>query len=75
MLRKMMDYLVELGRQHKAPIHFFRFEDMMGKPKETLEGIMKFALGVEYIEGTNVERRIADVLDLGSSACRTYKPR
>jgi hypothetical protein len=33
------------------PLHFFRFEDVLVKPKEVLEDIFSFMLEVDDVEG------------------------
>jgi len=40
----------------------------MTNPKEELESLMKFILGMDSIEGTVIEQRILDVLSLGKDA-------
>jgi hypothetical protein len=50
------------------PIHIVRYEDLVLSPKEAYSGLFRFMLGVEKIEGTNVERRIDEVVAMGSKA-------
>jgi hypothetical protein len=42
-------------------------------PRETYSGIFKFFLDMEDITGTNVERRIDEVIAMGSNASRIYQ--
>ena len=53
----------------------FRFEDILANPEEELQNLFKFILGLESIEGTVLEKRITDVMALGSKKNQTYKPR
>jgi len=66
---KWNNYWLQLARTTETkPIYFFRFEDVMTNPKEELENLMKFILGLESLEGTVIEQRIMDVLSLGKDA-------
>ena len=60
-------YFIELN-----PIHIVRYEDLVLTPKEAYSGLFKFMLGMENIDGTNVERRIDEVVAMGSKASQTY---
>lgn len=40
------------------PIYVVRYEDLVSNPKPELEGIMKFLLDLDSLEGTNAQRRI-----------------
>lgn len=42
----------------KVPVHIIRYEDLVDKPQETLEGLLAFMLELEDIEGTNVQELI-----------------
>jgi hypothetical protein len=55
------------------PIHIVRYEDLVTNPRETYSGIFKFFLDMEDITGTNVERRIDEVIAMGSNASRIYQ--
>ena len=49
-----------------------RYEDLKVRPKETLEGLFCFLLDVHTIEGTFVEKRIADFAAGGFETKTTY---
>jgi len=42
----------------KNPIYICRFEDLVKNSAEELEGVMKFLLDVDTLEGTNCARRL-----------------
>ncbi len=48
---------------------------MIRDPKQELSNIFAFALGVESIAGTVIERRIIETVEGGSSKNMLYKPR
>lgn len=48
--------------ENKQPLYIVRYEDLVSEPKQTLMGLMSYLLEVEDLSGTNVERRIDDVL-------------
>jgi hypothetical protein len=50
-----------------------RYEDLVNAPKETYEGIFKYLLEIDDVEGTNVQRRIDQVVAKGRSATQTYQ--
>jgi hypothetical protein len=35
------------------PIHIVRYEDLLNEPKDTYEGLFKYLLEVDSLEGTN----------------------
>ena len=39
---------------NEAPIFYFRYEDLLSNPQQTLEDIFSFLLEVESVEGLNV---------------------
>ncbi len=55
------------------PIHIVRYEDLVNEPKNTYEGIFKYLLEVDSLEGTNAQRRIDEVVAMGRAASQTYK--
>ena len=55
------------------PLYIVRYEDLVREPKETLMGLMSFLLEQKDLSGTNVERRIEQVISKGSSAAQTYR--
>lgn len=64
-----------MAEKSDKPIYFFRFEDVMTKPREELQNLMKFILGIDDIKGTVIEQRIEEVLAMGSASNRVYTPR
>lgn len=54
------------------PTYFIRYEDLRYDPQRTLEGVFCFLLGVESVEGMNIQKRIRDVVSLGHSASVIY---
>ena len=57
-----------MAEETKKPIYFFRFEDVLQDPRRELTNIFKFILGMDSIEGTVIERRIEDVIKMGTKA-------
>lgn len=55
-------------KENRCPIYIVRYEDLVTAPKETLMGLMSYILEVKDLSGTNVERRIDEVVAKGSSA-------
>ena len=60
------------ARNRKVPILFIRFEDLVADPEPELRSIMSFLLGRADLRGTNAERRINEVLAMGTQATRVY---
>ena len=56
----------------KQPLYIVRYEDLVTAPKETLMGLMSFLLETKDLNGSNVERRIDQVIAKGSKAAQTY---
>lgn len=62
-MRRFFDVLIgDCTIEDKNPLYIVRYEDLVAEPKETLMGLMSFLLEVEDLSGTNVERRIDDLL-------------
>lgn len=55
------------------PIHVVRFEDLCDEPINEITSMMKFSLGMDNLEGTNMERRINAIRDMGTKATETYR--
>ena len=67
-------YWIEKSKE--IPVLFFRFEDLIGKPQETMGKILSFLLKVDNIKGTIIEKRINDYYAGQSKSKReSYKPR
>ena len=45
-----------------------RYEDLVCEPKRTMMGLMSFLLEEPDLQGTNAERRIEEVVAMGSKA-------
>lgn len=56
----------------RMPALFIRFEDLVLNPRPELYNMMRFLLGQKDLSGTNAERRIEEVLAMGSAATQTY---
>lgn len=53
-----------------------RFEDNNKDPAQVLEGVFKFVLGLDSLDGTVIQKRIHDEIAAKSQASGTlYKPR
>jgi len=61
------------GENPTAPLYVSRYEDMYLNPAAELEGIFKFILDLEDLEGTNVQRRIREVVAAGDKATQLYE--
>ena len=67
-----MKTMMEDARFHRVPMLFLRFEDLVMNPEPELYNLMRFLLGVKDLTGTNAERRIQEVLAMGTKATETY---
>ena len=67
------DEIIKLAKEQTVPLYFFKFEELIKTPKESLENVFKFLYDVEDITGTVIEKRIQDVLEMGASANQAYK--
>ena len=73
-MKKYFDLLIRhCTAEGKNPIYIVRYEDLVTQKKEELMGVFSFLLDVETLEGTNAERRIDQVVAMGTSAAQTYK--
>ena len=55
------------------PIYIVRYEDLCLEPADELEGMMKFLLDLDSLEGTNAARRIEQLKSLGDKSTSTYQ--
>ena len=55
------------------PIHIIRFEDLCDDTPSEVTSMMKFCLEMEDLTGTNMERRINAIREMGAKATNTYK--
>ena len=73
-MKKFFEILLRhCNEENKQPLYIVRYEDLVTAPKDTLMGLMSFLLEKEDLSGSNVERRIDEVVSQGSSAAQTYK--
>ena len=63
-----MRQMMQDARHRKVPILFIRFEDLVMNPEPELCNLMRFMLGTRDLQGTNAERRVKEVIGLGSQA-------
>ena len=56
-------------------VYFFRFEDVLQDPATELTKLFQFILGLESLEGTVIEKRIEETLQMGAKKNQAYKPR
>ena len=57
----------------KNPIYIVRYEDLCNQPTQELTGMCKFMLDLNDLTGTNMERRIKQIEQMGSNATQTYQ--
>ena len=60
--------ILKLLRTNKVPVLFLKFDELKAEPKQCLHQVFKFLLNVNDLSGTVVEKRIDDVIDMGSEA-------
>ena len=73
-MRRFFDVLLRhCTEEQKNSLYIVRYEDIVTDPKETLMGLMSFLLEQKDLTGTNIERRIDEVVAKGASAAQTYK--
>jgi len=46
--------MIMLDAKEHIPVHFVRYEDLLTKPKETLEEMFCFVMNKKSIEGLNI---------------------
>ena len=66
---------IDIAENTNKPVFFFRFEDILSNQEEELRNLFKFILGLHSLEGTVIEKRIEEVMAMGSKRNQTYKPR
>lgn len=66
-------YWIDIAKQKKVPIYFFRFEDLLLNPEPVLKDMFKYILLEENIDKSVIEKRIQDVINTGKNFL--YKPR
>jgi len=45
-----------------------RYEDLVTNPEKALEGMLQFMFDLEDIEGTNLQKRLKEVIAMGAAA-------
>ena len=73
-MRQFFDTLIhDCVDENKNPLYIVRYEDLVSDLKSTLMGLMAFLFEQKDLSGTNLERRIDEVVAQGSIAATTYK--
>ena len=69
------DQTLAMRRQmeNEIPTYYIRYEDLVLNPQPVLTELFKFMLDVPSLEGTIVEKRIADQCAKGNSGGSVYK--
>ena len=73
-MKRFYEIYMNDARNKEIPTLFVRFEDLVMDPEPELRKMMAFMLGLtlEQFKGTNAERRVKEVVAMGSSATVTY---
>ena len=71
-LDNWMNQMMDDAKLRQVPVMFVRFEDLVMNPEPELYNMMSFLLGKRDLTGTNAERRIKEVLAMGTKATETY---
>jgi len=64
--------LKHCNEDNENPIFVVRYEDLVANPRQELEGIYKYLLDLDDLKGTNAERRLDQIMAMGSGAASTY---
>ena len=67
-INSWMTHVCNDSKFRRVPMLFIRFEDLVLNPEPELYNMMSFLLGKRDLTGTNAERRIKEVLAMGSGA-------
>ena len=54
--------MIRHSQENQTPLYIVRYEDLVTHPKETLMGLMCYLFDKRDLTGTNMERRIEQVL-------------
>lgn len=57
----------------RIPVYYLRYEDLVLNPEPVLRELFCFMFGVASIEGTVLEKRLADYVARGSTSATVYK--
>lgn len=70
-------YMQTLHQHHviekRNPIYFIRYEDLILNKEAELIELFKFILELNSLEGTNIEKRIKQVIQAGQDNATLYK--
>lgn len=70
--RYFTSMLKHCNQDNENPIYVTRYEDLVSNPRQELEGIYKYLLDLDDLKGTNAERRLDQIMAMGSKAASTY---
>jgi len=73
--RQWHEWWLNLAENTNVPVYFFRFEDVISNKQHMFTELMSYILGMESTEGTVLEKRIQDVMNMSASKQQVYKPR
>ena len=62
MWSQFYEYYLNIAKNKKIPIYFFRYEDIVADPSKILREIFEFSLNVESLEGTYLKKRLDEVM-------------
>ena len=65
--------MFKIMRKKQCPIFFTKFEELKSDPRGQLIDIFKFLFNMADLSGTVIERRIDEVVQMGSKATVAYK--
>lgn len=72
-MKKFMDIFRRQFQEEKVnPVYIVRYEDLVEDPRNTLQGLFGFLLESDDLEGSNIMRRIDQVIAQGRKATTTY---
>jgi Sulfotransferase domain len=71
-IMKWHKYWIDAAKKQDVPVFFVRFEDLLSDPATHLKEVFKFVFCEDKIEGTNLERRLNEVVK-GGNGCILYK--
>lgn len=69
---KCHELYIKMAKEQKIAMHFLRYEDLVTQPRETLTSLLEFLFKAESLEGTNLQRRMDDVLSQDPRALQVY---
>ena len=66
-MKRYFSTILEQCRSKRHPLYIVRYEDLVLEPKTTLVGLMSFLLESKDLQGSNVERRIEQIIAQGAT--------